>query len=213
MIRVTWLMTTGMTHSQTWHSHSKCDMTPSYMWHHSIICVTWLITAGTTHSQMWHVSLHMWHDSFVHVTWLTSYVWHDSLHQARPLKHVTCLILNVTWLLRTCDITQSYVRYDSLPHARLTHKCDMSHSICDMSHSYMWHDSLHMCDMTHYRRHDSPLFNFPSWVSRWETSLTLAVRAAAAGNSAKKAPQMVIYMSCIYITCVCVYVLGKSPSL
>jgi len=158
MIRVTWLMTTGMTHSQTWHSHSKCDMTPSYMWHHSIICVTWLITAGTTHSQMWHVSpyvtwlirtcdmthficvtwlitpgtttetcdmshskcdmtpsymwhhsiicaiwlitacttdsqmwhvsLHMWHESFVHVTWLTSYVWHDSLPQARlaPLQ-------------------------------------------------------------------------------------------------------------------------------
>jgi len=35
-------------------------------------------------------------------------------------------------------------------------------------------------------------------------SLTLAVRVAAAGNSAKKAPQMGTCMSCIYIVHVCV---------
>ena len=35
-------------------------------------------------------------------------------------------------------------------------------------------------------------------------SLTLATRVAAAGNSAKKAPQMVICISCICIIRVCV---------
>jgi len=46
-----------------------------------------------------------------------------------------------------------------------------------------------------------------------EISLTLAVRVAAAGNSTKKAPQMVMCMSCVYDMCVYVCVLGTSPSL
>jgi len=47
-ICVTWLITAGTTTETCDMTHSRCDVTPSYMWHHSIICVTWLITAGTT---------------------------------------------------------------------------------------------------------------------------------------------------------------------
>jgi len=55
----------------------------------------------------------------------------------------------VTWLIRMCDMTHSYVRHDSFICATwLIH-------MCDMTHSYVRHDSficvtwlIHMCDAT-----------------------------------------------------------------
>ena len=63
----------------------------------------------------------------------------------------------VTWLTHTCDMTHSYMCYDS-DVTRLTHTCDMTHSyMCDMPHSYTWsfiHVTwlTHTCDMTQMRR-------------------------------------------------------------
>jgi len=81
--------------------------------------------------------------------WITSsfiYVCHDDS------------FICVTWLIRMCDMTRSYVWHDSFICATwLVHICDMSHSYvrhdsfirvtclihtCDMTRSYVWHDSF-----------------------------------------------------------------------
>jgi len=78
----------------------------------------------------------------------------------------------VTWLIRVCDMTHSYMWHDSFVYVTwLIRICDMTHScvwhdsfvyvtwlirICDMTHSFMWHDFLvyvtwlpRKCDMTY----------------------------------------------------------------
>ena len=90
--------------------------------------------------------------------------------------YIPCLIwlwrdscMLVTWLIRMCDMTHSYVWHDSfLWDTWILHKCDMTHSrvchdfvrhdsfMCDMTHSYIWHELfvlmtrlVLMCDLTH----------------------------------------------------------------
>jgi len=79
----------------------------------------------------------------------------------------------MTWLVRTCDLTHSYVWHDSFICVTwLVRKCDILIRTCDMTHSYVWHDSfvcvtwlIHMCDLTHsYVWHDS--FVCVTWLDR-----------------------------------------------
>ena len=122
------------------HSY-MCDMTHSYMCDmtHSYMCdMTHSYMCDMTH-QCYIVDLLLW----LVCLWVTrhdmthSCVWHDSF-------------VRVTWLIRTCDMTHSYM--------------------CDMTHSYVWHDSficvtwlIRMCDTTHsYVWHDS--FTCVTWL-------------------------------------------------
>ena len=94
----------------------------------------------------------------------------------------------VTWLIRTGDMTNSYVWHNQFIRMEwLIHTCGMNHShlwhdsfirvtwllhMCDMTHSYVWHDSftrvtwlIHTCDMTHtYVCHDP--FVCATWLIR-----------------------------------------------
>jgi len=56
----------------------------------------------------------------------------------------------MTWLIHTCDMTNSYVWHNSCIHMTWVMYT------CDMTHANVWHDSfirvtclIHMCDMTH----------------------------------------------------------------
>ena len=109
-----------MSHSHEWvMSHRRhfsmcddeCDMTHSCVWHDSFIRVIWLIhVCDMTHSCVWH-------DSSVGVAWLTIC---DMTHQSADALWIGALFpstswsvthdARATWLLRTCDMTLSYVR-------------------------------------------------------------------------------------------------------
>ena len=73
----------------------------------------------------------------------------------------------VTWLIRMCDVTHSYVWQDSFICVTwIIHMCVMTHTftcvtwlihMCDMTHSHVWQDSftcvpwlMHMCDTHSY---------------------------------------------------------------
>jgi len=99
--------------------------------------------------------------------------------KTRSDKSWDCLLWYVTWLIRTCDVTHSYVWHDSFVHViRLIYMRDMMHSyvwhnsfLCVswffdmrvMTRSYMWHHPfmyvpwlIHLCATTHsYVCHDS----------------------------------------------------------
>jgi len=78
-------------------------MTLLSMWHAVFIHVTWLIHPHRhDSSSTWHTLylVSVWHDSFIHVIWL---------------------FIHVTYLVYTCDMTQSYVTW-------LIHTRDMTHS-------------------------------------------------------------------------------------
>jgi len=106
--------------------------------------------------------LHTWHDKFTRVTWhvhtcdmTCSHLWHDTstrdlfkcviwlIHTYAPLraedvlfKYSYYLFVCVTWRIRMCDMTHSYVWRDSFICVTwLIH-------MCDMTHSYVWHDSF-----------------------------------------------------------------------
>jgi len=69
-------------------------------------------------------------DSFICVTWLIRMC--DMTHSYVWHDSFTC----VTWLIHMCDMTHSYVRHDTLI-------CVTWHThMCDMTHSYVWHDSF-----------------------------------------------------------------------
>ena len=108
---------------------------------------------ASTHSYVpWRI--HVWHGSFgcdvlrQCVTWLINMVaWlirtcHDSfmlclVHMLTRPIHTWCdSFVCVTWLIRTCDMTHSYVWHDSFICVTwLIH-------VCDMTHWYVWHDSF-----------------------------------------------------------------------
>jgi len=139
----TWLIS-NMTHVNVcqdlfrrvvWLVH-MCDMTRSYVWHHSSIRVTWLIsTCDMTRS-------YVWHDSFICVTWhihmcdLThSFVWYDSSQR-------------VTWLVHTCGTTRSYmwhVSVNSRRHLRTRHVSQPYVSLA----TYWCMRHIQTCGITH----------------------------------------------------------------
>ena len=108
-------------------------MTHSYVWHETecdTTCVTWL-------GYDWD---DVRHDSSITVTFLSSYVW--------PIRDSRVC---VTWVIRMCDMTRSYVWHDfSIYVTWLIHNSYISLVICmthsyvcqGMTHSYVWHDSL-----------------------------------------------------------------------
>ena len=113
-----------------------------------------------------------WHHQITHHPHIStlqgrqlSYVWHDSF-------------MCVTWFIHMCDITHSYMWYDSSKVPNRLEVPDLGPIVviivslicvtwlifmCDMTHSYVWHNSficvtwlILMCDMTHsYVWHDS----------------------------------------------------------
>ena len=99
-------------------------------------------------------------------------------------------VICVTWLIRMCDMTDSYVWHDAFicvpPFIRVTWRilvCDMTHSyvrqdsficvtllicMCAMTHSHLWHDSFlcatwltHVCNMMFCFVFAGKLFVFP----------------------------------------------------
>jgi len=148
-----------------------CGMTHADVWHDSCRCVAWLMQmCGMTHADVRHASdapathvratepmpcpihmcemspLYVWHDSFIWVTWF--------MHMCDTTR---CVARNI----RTCDMTDSYVRHDSGAPATRQQSPRLMH-ICNMTHSYVWHNSFicvtwHcMCDTTHlHARHAS----------------------------------------------------------
>jgi len=71
----------------------------------------------------------------------------------------------VTLLIHMCDITHSYVHYDSFTYVLII-------CMCDMTHWYVWHDSficvlmcvtwlIYMCPYHSYVRHNS----FKKWMN------------------------------------------------
>jgi len=105
---------------------------------------------------LWLLHTYMWHDHFRYETW--------PLRMYLPAEGACCvwydLCIHVTWLLRVCDMTTSYVWHD-----HFIHICDMTLSdvrhdpftcarrrcllcviwllhTCDMTPSYMWYDSF-----------------------------------------------------------------------
>jgi len=120
-----------MTHSYVWHDPfirvtwliHMCDMTHSYVWHDSFICVTRPIhTCDMTHS-------YVWLDPFIRVTWPihTYYMTHSYMHVCDTPSEERLLgnLRGITNLV-ICDMTYSYMWYDSLYLAWLIH-------------TYMWH--------------------------------------------------------------------------
>jgi len=122
-----------VTHIRVTRLIHMCDITPLFVWHDSFICVTWLI--------------HVWKKSLLGGVWCWSVLLSlaDDCWECERVMHI-----RVTWLIRMCAMTHSYVRHDSfvcVPWRIHT---------CDMTHSYVWHDSficatwlIHMCDMNH----------------------------------------------------------------
>jgi len=172
---VTWhIYTWGMSHSYVCHDSCTQATAHSPMWHDSSMHTM-------THSQTWHDSSnhtttrsHMWHDSSTHAT-THSDTWHDSSKHTRTHSRLvlTCDMTHLrtqrdsfvcgTWLVHTCDTTQSSCDM-TYPHMhRLILTCDMTHLrmqrlvlMFDMTHSYVWYDTficvkrlIHTCDMTH----------------------------------------------------------------
>jgi len=105
---------------------------------------------------------HVWMSS-----WVMSHVrissWVMSRTHTNNLPRCRTQIVRMTWLIRTCDMTHSYVWRDSFMCVTwLVHICDMTHShvwdyssMCvtyliqanDKRHSCVW--LIHTCDMTH----------------------------------------------------------------
>ena len=103
------------------------------------------------------------------------------INNSRPIILICCLFhyVCVTWLIRMCDMTHSYVwcdlRVTWLPHVcNMTHPCVWNSNVwhetescvtflCEVTHSYvwhhlftrvtwlihMWHMTICMCDMAH----------------------------------------------------------------
>ena len=103
------------------------------------------------------------------------------INNSRPIILICCLLhyVCVTWLIRMCDMTHSYVwcdlRVTWLPHVcNMTHPCVWNSNVwhetescvtflCEVTHSYvwhhlftrvtwlihMWHMTICMCDMAH----------------------------------------------------------------
>ena len=159
---------------------SECGMSHVCQ-HDSFVCRKWLIhVCDMSHSYVMTIDIRVTCRILTHMWWLLglwdmshSYVWHD-------------LYLRVTWLIRTCDMTDTVQKYVGLTAFMcVTWRIHM----CDMTHSYVWHDSsmratysratrsvcmtyscvqhdlflcwpwlIHMCDMTHsYVWHDSQI--------------------------------------------------------
>jgi len=135
-----------MSHSHEWvMSHrryfsmrdDKCDMTHSCVWHDSFMRVTWLI----------------------HGCGMAYYMWHDSSECRCAMNRRSLpihILVSHTWC--TCDITSSYVRYDSL--IRATEPMHISSIVTERCGAESrWFvcvtGFIHTCVMTHsYVRQD-----------------------------------------------------------
>jgi len=142
---------------------SECGMSHVCQ-HDSFVCRKWLIhVCDMSHSYVMTIDIRVTCRILTHMWWLLglwdmshSYVWHD-------------LYLRVTWLIRTCDMTDTVQTYGC--HAAfmcvtwLIHMCDMTRPyvqlihVCNMTCFYAGHDSftcvtwlIHMCDTTHRSR-------------------------------------------------------------
>ena len=152
-----------------WLIHT-CDTTPSYVWHDSFIYVIWLIhVCDMPHAYLSGVrqtlSRHMVRDSLYMRDMTYSNVWHASFipersaadsistscswHRKAHANVTSCCMRDImrhdsficeTWLIRTWDMTHSYVR-----HAAFLCETWLVH-MCDMTHSYVRRDSCQRCD-------------------------------------------------------------------
>ena len=181
---VTWLIhMCDMTHSYVWHDALICvrwhiHMNAScqiYEWVMSLIrhvtCVTWMnesphmshvrwcdhLTCDVNDMSQWHVTCEV--TQSCHVPSRThSYVWHDSSIYVTCLVHMCDSFICVTWRIRMCGMTHSYVWRDSFMYVTwLIHMCNVTHPhvwrdssihgtwliyTCDTTHSYAWRDSF-----------------------------------------------------------------------
>jgi len=109
------------------------------------------------------VHFYIWERDYLTIRWLLdescrTYKWGlvGALFWGGRIRHDL-----VTWLIRVCAMTHSYVWYNTAASGRATLR-ELVY-MCDMTHLYVWHDSficvtwfIYMCDMTHlYVWHDS----------------------------------------------------------
>jgi len=168
-IRATWLIQTGVvagklsSHWVVLNYRSLLQNIVSFTWLFckkcqnrldSVTCVAWPIYLSEIIIHMcdimhfisvtWLLALPgEWHDSFFCVTWLIRMC--DMTHSYVWHDSFIC----VTWLIHMCEMIHSYVRHDSficvtwLIHMRDVTRCVtwLIH-MCDVSHSYVWHDSF-----------------------------------------------------------------------
>jgi hypothetical protein len=142
-----------------------CDITHSYVTRDSFVCVRhesfiYDIYAVSVVPETWlfHSLLHLecrWDVNYL-------YVWHDSflwLHYVLPLRRK---FICVTWLIRTWDVTHSYVWDYLMTHSYMRHDLfvcvtwlisvtalcaapEPEGHVCDMTHSYVGCDSVVCC--------------------------------------------------------------------
>ena len=133
----------------TWHMHI-CDMTHK----NGIVCV--IYACIMSHIRMSHVT----HIRMSHKLLYACDMTHTKSCVCAHQPHFTC----VTWLIRACDVTDSYAWHDAFIYVIwliAQHLC--VHISCTLC---VWHDLfirvtwlLHTCDMTHpYMWHESSIY-------------------------------------------------------
>ena len=140
---------------------TSCDMTwcpKTPFFRHQVMSHIWIKPSHVNQVTRLNVKIHrsllqnivsftglFWKRDICDMTWLTdiflsSYVW--------PIRDS---LVCVTWVIRMCDMTRSYVWHDSficvtwlIHNSYISLVICMTHSyVCQgMTHSYVWHDSL-----------------------------------------------------------------------
>jgi len=85
-------------------------ITISHAWRALFVCVPWPIRmCDIAHSCVWQAQSYVWPSSLIRVTWLIHVGVASTLKQVKKFWVRSCWFIHMTWLIRTCDITHSYV--------------------------------------------------------------------------------------------------------
>jgi len=86
----------------------------SHAWRALFVCVPWPIRmCDIAHSCVWQAQSYVWPSSLIRVTWLIHVGVASTLKQVKKFWVRSCWFIHMTWLIRTCDITHSYVWHNS----------------------------------------------------------------------------------------------------